>query len=320
MSYYRTGDIVRLTRIANGISQEELSYGICSVQTLHRIENGKTRVKKELYYRLMERMERVPEKTYAVCVGKDLELLEERMKFEDCMNEMEYEKADEYVRIIKEKADDNLITQQYVQKAEALVEYHCKRIDGETLMERLEEVIGLTVPDYRDYLDKKYPFTEQELFCILNIAQKYTKLDKYDEAIQFYEKILECLNMEYIFGGNITHLKIITLSGLARAYGSKKEYDKANELSKEALNMVKAEDEGIIAEGILTDITWNVLRQIERNERKKEDVMIAKKKLRQAYYLALARDDKKITEICEKVYEKEFKENIKDNYSKQSSI
>lgn len=184
MSYYRTGDIIRLTRIANGLSQEELSYGICSVQTLHRIENGKTRVKKELYYRLMERMERVPEKTYAVCVGKDLELLEERMKFEDCMNEMEYEKADEYVRIIKEKADGNLITQQYVKKAEALVEYHCKRIDEEMLIERLEEVIGLTVPDYRDYLDKKYPFTEQELLCLLNIAQNYTKLDKYDEAIK----------------------------------------------------------------------------------------------------------------------------------------
>lgn len=310
MSYYRTGDIVRLTRIANGISQEELSYGICSVQTLHRIENGKTRVKKELYYRLMERMERVPEKTYAVCVGKDLELLEERMKFEDCMNEMEYEKADECVRIIKEKADDNLITQQYVQKAEALVEYHCKRIDEETLIERLEEVIGLTVPDYRDYMDKKYPFTEQELLCLLNIAQNYTKLDKYDEAIKFYEKILECLNMEYIFGGNTIHLKIITLSSLSRVYGSKKEYDEANELSKEALSMARLEDEGIIAEGILTDITWNVLRQVERNERGKEDDIIAKKKLRQAYYLALARDDKKIVEICEKIYEKEFDENV----------
>lgn len=310
MSNYRAGDIIRLTRISNGISQEELSYGICSVQTLHRIENGKTRVKKELYYRLMERMERVPEKTYAVCVGKDLELLEERTKLEDALNKMEYEKSDEYIKIIREKSDDNVVTEQYVQKAEALVEYHCKRIDEETLIKRLEEAIGLTVPEYRDYMEKKYPFTEQELLCLLNIAQNYTKLDKYDEAIKFYEKILECLNMEYIFGGNTRHLKIITLSSLSRTYGSKKEYEKANELCRKALNMAKAEDEGIIAEGILTDITWNILRQIERNERKKEDDMIAKKKLRQAYYFALARDDKKIAEICEKVYEKEFDEDV----------
>ena len=62
MSNYRAGDIIRMTREFVGMSREELSDEICSVQTLYRIESGKTRVKRELYARLMAKMERVPEK------------------------------------------------------------------------------------------------------------------------------------------------------------------------------------------------------------------------------------------------------------------
>ena len=41
MSNYRAGDIIRMTREFVGMSREELSDEICSVQTLYRIESGK---------------------------------------------------------------------------------------------------------------------------------------------------------------------------------------------------------------------------------------------------------------------------------------
>lgn len=53
MAYYRAGEIIRLNRIALGMTQEELSEDICSVETLSRIENGHHKVKKETYKRLM---------------------------------------------------------------------------------------------------------------------------------------------------------------------------------------------------------------------------------------------------------------------------
>ncbi|MDD6306539.1 MAG: helix-turn-helix transcriptional regulator, partial [Clostridiales bacterium] len=141
MSNYRTGDVIRMTREYLGISREELSDGICSPQTLYRLEYGKTRVKKELYAELMAKMERVPEKNYAVCVGKNMELLEERELLEKAMQDYDYEKADQYLKKLKEKADGNMITEQYVLKAEALLDYYCKRSDGETTVKRLEEAI-----------------------------------------------------------------------------------------------------------------------------------------------------------------------------------
>ena len=38
MANYRVGDIIRLTRIASGLTQEQLSENICSVETMSRIE------------------------------------------------------------------------------------------------------------------------------------------------------------------------------------------------------------------------------------------------------------------------------------------
>ena len=58
MSNYNAGDMIKLTREAMGITQEELCDTICSVQTLSKIENGKVKVKKATYQQLMEKMGR----------------------------------------------------------------------------------------------------------------------------------------------------------------------------------------------------------------------------------------------------------------------
>ena len=54
MANYRMGDVIRLSRMARKMTQEELSEGICSAETLSRIENGRTKIKREIYQQLME--------------------------------------------------------------------------------------------------------------------------------------------------------------------------------------------------------------------------------------------------------------------------
>ena len=49
MGNYNVGDMIRLSRIAKKMTQEELSEGVCSVETLSRIENGKHKVKSDTY-------------------------------------------------------------------------------------------------------------------------------------------------------------------------------------------------------------------------------------------------------------------------------
>lgn len=310
MSNYRSGDVIRLTRIAKGLSQERLSEGICSVQTLHRIENGKTRIKKEIYQRLMLKMERIPEMNYAICVGKDIVLMEEKTKFEDAIAGYDYEEATILIKKIKEEADNNIITKQYVLKAEALLDYYKKEIDENILIERLTEAISLTIPDYEECLNRKYPLTEQEIMNIMSIANAFLHMGKLDKAIRLYEKLVELLDMDYIMGANVDHMKIILIRNIAYAHSEKKEYKEAIELCNKCMILIKENNEGKLASIILSDIAYNMLRQIEIKERKSADIKLAKEYIKQSYYISMARGDKKVAQIAKNAYKKEFEENL----------
>ena len=306
MSNYRTGDVIRMTREYLGISREELSDGICSPQTLYRLEYGKTRVKKELYAELMAKMERVPEKNYAVCVGKNMELLEERELLEKAMQDYDYEKADQYLKKLKEKADGNMITEQYVLKAEALLDYYCKRSDGETTVKRLEVAIRITLPDYEECLNKKFPFTEQEIMNLMSLANAYYHLEKYEKAISIYEKLLECLNMDYIFGEYVEHMQMIIMRNLSIAYLEIKRYEEALKLNDKSLKLAKENDEGREVHILLSDKACMILIEIENRKRDSSDKGLAEKYLRESYFLATARGDRKSSEIYKRAYEDKF--------------
>lgn len=310
MSNYRAGDIIRLTRIAERITQEELCDGICGVQTLHRIENGKVRVKNDTYYRLMEKMNRVPEKNYAVCVGKDMELLEERVLLEDAIIKQDYIHADEYLNMMIEKADDNVVTGQYIKKMKALVDFRNKRMEKEQLVYELEEAIQMTVPDYEQYLDKAFPFTEQEILGLMSIANAYHRLDEYEKCVRINCMLLRCLNLDYMRENDRVHIRITIMCNLARVYGIRGEHKKALALLKKGIKLSQEYGYGNKYTPLYGGIAYNILRQIENGERKKEDKGIARQCLRQAYYLAVARGYKKHAEDTLKAYEEEFKESL----------
>ena len=310
MSNYRAGDVIRLTRIANGISQEALSEGICSVQTLHRIENGKTRVKQELYRKLMEKMERIPEKNYAVCVGRDMELLEERFHFENAMNCYDYENAEKHLNSMKEHADNNIITEQYLRRAQNLLLYYQKKIDEAELIRQLEASLSLTVPDYMHMLDKNFPFTEQELLHLMSIANAYAHQNQFDDSILILKKVIRCIEMEYMSGPYTEHMKLICKRNLAVYYLWKKEYRKAFFILQECLEIVKIGNEGNHLLKILNDIGCAIMEQIESGEGDINNIFLAKKCIIQAYYMALAKDNKMFAEKEKKNFMEYFHEEI----------
>lgn len=310
MSNYRAGDIIRLTRIAEGITQEELCDGICGVQTLHRIENGKVRVKNETYYCLMQKMNRMPEKNYAVCVGKNMELLEERAFLEEAVSKQDYKCADQYLNSIIEKADDNVFTVQYIKKMKALIDFHNKRIGKEQLVHELEQALSLTLTDYEQYLDKVFPFTEQEILALVSIANAYNRINEDEKCIQINCMLLRCLNHDYMRENDRVHIRITIMCNLARLYGIGGEHKKALALLNKGIKLSQEYGYGNKYAPLYGGIAYNILRQIENGERNKEDKEIARQCLMQAYYLSAAKGYEKHAQDTLRAYENEFKESL----------
>ena len=78
-----------------------------------------------------------------------------------------------------------MITRQYLLKSEALMDYYCKRSDNQTTIEKLQEAVRLTLPDYEECLKKDFPFTEQEIMNLMSLANAYAHAGDVDEAVYF---------------------------------------------------------------------------------------------------------------------------------------
>ena len=292
MGYYRAGDIIKKTREALGITQEELSDGICAVENLSRMENNHTKIKKETYRRLMQKMGRIPEKVYAVGIGANMEILEEGYFLERYYAKHEYETAMKYAEQLEEKIGKDVLDQQYLRRMKALCRYRLKQIDIVMLVEELEAALSLTLKDYENALKKQMPLTDQEMQLCMNIA--YMIYEKGDVQRSFL--LLEWVK-EYV-----DHLPMEKIRKQAVLYGlygrmllMEGEYKKAKKYLEQALEFAIERNDGVL---IFTYLEHLFL--IEKEFGCSEEQKI--KRVVQLYYLAVARQDKQLVKNIETYY------------------
>ncbi len=310
MANYRVGDIIRLTRIASGLTQEQLSENICSVETMSRIENGKHGVKKDIYQKLMEKMNRNPERSYAICVDQDMQIIEERAAFEEAMTRHDFESADEYMTLLKEKAGESTLTKNYVRRESAFLDFYQNRITSAELVAILEELAVETVPEYKRYMEQEiiFPFTEQEIILFKRLAVAYGRNGENELAIEICEMLLRSLRRKYMVEWKKSEITIIGI--MVFFYQRLEKYEIACELEKELLSEAKKSDNGVLVEEGLFDVAWEMLRQIKTGKREKEEIEVCKKMMRKAYYLSLSRNDYTNMKIFSDYYAAQFDESI----------
>lgn len=310
MANYRVGDIIRLTRIASGLTQEQLSENICSVETMSRIENGKHGVKKDIYQKLMEKMNRNPERSYAICVDKDMQIIEERAAFEEAMTRHDFERADEYMTLLKEKAGESVLTKNYVRRESAFLDFYQNRITSAELVEILEELAEETVPDYRRYMEEKiiFPFTEQEIILFKRLAVAYGRNGANELALEISEMLLRSLRSKYMIEWKENEMSVF--GNMARFYVRIDNYENAREINAILFEEAKRYDKGVLVEEGLFNTAWYMLKEIREGSRKKEEIEVCKKLMRKAYYLSLSRNDQTNMKIFSDYYATQFGESI----------
>ena len=121
-----------------------------------------------------------------------------------------------------------------------------------------------------------------------------------------FERLLQCLQKDYIFGAYADYMKVLILRNLTVTYNKQKRYKEALTLCEQCLREALEKNIGNIISDVLSDKAWIILRQIETGERKKEDLQIGRELLQKAYYIAVARRSKEKCQILRNAYRKEF--------------
>lgn len=305
MSFYNANEIIRLTRIAKGISQEELCFDICAPATLSGIENGKHRVKRETYRQLMRKMGRMTEKQYAVCIGKDGCLLQYREEMERAFKRYDYDAAEEYVLQMKEQAHDNVLTQQYLVRAEAMVEYYQKRIDATEAIRRVDAAIRMTAPDYEVYIgrkDKILPFVKEELLAIMTLGQLYCALKEYEKSERYYRTVLRCLDKNYLGFPENMKIRAMVYNEMAGVLMRQKRYKEALDLLNKGIEISVTSYYGPFMPILLGNKAYCDVELVRMNELEETYLAKAKECLQQAYYVASARREDKLAASFARYY------------------
>lgn len=311
MSNYKVGDIIRLTRLAMGISQEELCTDICSVQTLSRIENGKVCVKKKTYQQLMERMGRDGKKNYSRLATNDFELLDIMVEVNDAIFRHEYEEADRKLEILKNALSmAEEINYIFVKECEAIIDGAMGRITKEEELEILEELLELTLPNYKSYLDKVYPFMHEEIILLMNIANAYGDIGDDKTAIDIRYMLIRSMNMGYMELDDSIQISVMLVSDIARAYGGLGEREKAIAMCWNAIAEAKKNRLYTVLPKCYGEITWNMMKQIKNGDRSEADKETCRQYLRQGYAVAVLSNQNHYANIIQKVYMNFFSEDI----------
>lgn len=309
MANYRAGDVIRLTRNAIGMTQEQLSEGICSVETLSRIENNRQGIGIEVYGLLMAKMERNPLRSYAICSSTDMRIAEEKKALEDAVAKVDYEKAKVHLMKMKSMMSATNYNQQYLGRFEALIAYHTKEIEENELIEQLDKAIRLTLPEYEKYLESEdvFPFTEQELMTLMSLANAYMLAERNMESLYIYESLLKCLEGKYIDNDTIRRMKLVVMANGNKVLGILGKHDVAIERAQDIIEQACRYNYGHVLSNALVSLVWNT-KQENRNEL--IDNKLMKQKLRQAYYIAVARKDVFYINMIKKYYIELFEESI----------
>lgn len=275
MANYKVGDYIRLMREANDMSQEELAFraGV-SIATISRLENGKHKITKNVYRKIMSVFDYFPQQFYGICTGNDLEIMDIKQMEDDAEAKFEYEKAKEYLEKLKPKAEDTLVNLQYILRTDAILDCRREKIDTREMLEKLKEALSLTVVEYEKFVlceetnVKVYPFTHQEALIVLNIADAYDKLKEYEKDERIKRRLLKCLEAGYIDEKSIENLILIIKRNLGRTMLHQKRYEEALDYLTQVLAEAKKVKNGILISIILSDIAWAMKKINQKSESK----------------------------------------------------
>lgn len=301
MSDYRAGDLIRLTRQAIGMSQETLCENICSVQTISRIENGKVNVKQDIYGMLMERMGRSEEKIHSVLKTEDFDTWELFWEIDREITRYDFAIAEKKLERLKLclKEEESAVNRQQVQRLENLIQYSQEKIEREEYLKRQEELLSLTVPDYRKLLDKVYPFRNVEIQILMNIANAYATEGNIERAIEIYYMLIRSLNCGYMGKTDSQELISILTFSLAKRYGELGQHEKAVNLCRNGIWRAKRQKYIDILPNLYIEVSWNMMQEISSGKREEKEKRQCRDWLKQGYAAAMLSLQHNLAEIID---------------------
>lgn len=186
-------EMLRRNRIAQGITQEELCGGICTQETLSRIENGTRSSNQNNMNELLKKLKRSGTRVGAGIMTDDYSSILLRRRIEQDLHKARYQEAAEDLKLLQERVDGGLKgNRQYILCIKCIIDFMQGHITPEEAVRTFEQCLALTIkfePGSESIFDRQ--LTRRESNLLSQIAIVYYADGNKDIAIRIYERILK---------------------------------------------------------------------------------------------------------------------------------
>ena len=260
MSVFSIGEVIKKRRNLLGISQEELAFGICSVPTLSRIENGERVPNKANFDALMQRMGQSGEMYDAYIGDNDLEIHEKKFYIRQAIMCGSLENAKvllEDLKKITQKSDT--LSKQFIEYMEVLTE--SVEINSELHIKKLENAIKMTVPNYGQVKLCNCLLTFDDITIINNIANAYGNIKNYRKAINLFYELKEYIDTKYINSEEIIRTYPLLLYNLSKWLGLEGRYDECIEVCDLGIKLASESGRSKFLGKLLYNKAWCLVKK-----------------------------------------------------------
>lgn len=274
-------EVLGRKRKIKGLTQEQLSEGICEPETLSRLLTGKQTPNQNTYRMLAKCLELDTERCRPYLKVEDYEIYEEQRKLESYLQRKQYNLAEKLFVNIQKKLPQNIaVNKQFCLLVQTLIESGLKRINWEERLECLEKSLICTIPDYPRVSISEWPLCRQEVALLNNIANTHARLGNIDKAIYIFSEIMKFYKNSEV--DRIYHTEVMTLTmfNYAKWLGVLGKYEDTLPLYEEAIRMNISVGRGKYFGGLLYGKAWNLFKISSDNRRICQDYC------KKAYYIA----------------------------------
>lgn len=202
MEIYRIGSKIREERIRQKLSQEELSYGICAVSTLSRIETGMQKPGLKMEEALLERLGCSTENLVFFASEEEVvkHSLEVDMDFKLMRHEADVKKEiEEYEKLISEQGASGNLEKQHYLLVKASYDSYVGGKRPEQCYGMLKKAILLTMPDFKvRRLHGIRLMTLTEISILNSMAIKLYEMQSMGLAMKYMYFLVEYLERDNI--------------------------------------------------------------------------------------------------------------------------
>ena len=222
---YLISEVIQRTRKAKMLSQEKLSEGICTPETLSRAENGRQSLNPRNFHAIMKKQESEQDYYNIDLDTTDYYVLSKKNSLGIAISLKEWDKAEAIVKELKQKLDMNkLANYNTLQMEESCIMYRTGKLSKEKYLDICEEILGCHNEEWKKKEFWNQFLTKQKIVLLVRMAGIYKALGRNEEAIFILENILNQLDKSKVFIQDRLRSGILVIGNLSAYYGEEQRY------------------------------------------------------------------------------------------------